>query len=176
MARTSASRCIYLYVRLQSGLPYQVLPRLLRVSLFALLSPLDVELAFAARILKQLLPHGYRLVYRLAELLSSLILAKKLFAHKKHSYAEAVALDVLVVPFAGAYLLAILDGIAAQRHSRTVAVPVVSLVLGEALLYDPYHLRLREELVRSSLNVAFGEFDGPLQRLFFRKFSRHRTP
>jgi hypothetical protein len=89
------------------------LPRLLRVSLFALLSPLDVELAFAARILKQLLPHGYRLVYRLAELLSSLILAKKLFAHEKHSYAEAVALDVLVVPFARADLLAILDGIAA---------------------------------------------------------------
>jgi hypothetical protein len=81
-----------------------------------------------------------------------------------------------MVPLARTYLLAILDGIVAQRHSRTVAVPVASLVLGEALLYDPYHLRLREELVRSSLNVAFGEFDGPLQRLLFRKFSRHRTP
>ena len=55
----------------------------------------------------------YRLVYCLGKGLSGLILAKKLFAHKEHSYTEPVASDVLVVPVARADFLAILNGIAA---------------------------------------------------------------
>ena len=55
----------------------------------------------------------HSLIDGLSELLALLVLAKKLFAHKKHSYAEAVALNVLVVPLTGTDLLAILDGIAA---------------------------------------------------------------
>ena len=79
--------------------------------------------------------------------------------------------------FAGAYLLAILDGIAAQWHSGTVAVPVDALVLPQPLLYDLDNLSLREELVRPPLHVAFREIDGALQRLLFCQFPlRHLLP
>ena len=64
-----------------------------------------------------------------------LVSAKILFAHEKHSYAEAVTGDVLVVPLAGADLLAILIRIAGEGHSRTVEVPVLNQVPGQALLH-----------------------------------------
>jgi hypothetical protein len=54
-----------------------------------------------------------------------LVSAKKLFADEEHSYAEAIAGDVLVMPFAGADLLAILHGIAAQGHSGAIEAAVV---------------------------------------------------
>jgi hypothetical protein len=46
--------------------------------------------------------------------------AKKLFAHEEHSYTEAIAGNILVMPLAGADLLAILHGIAAERHSGAI--------------------------------------------------------
>ena len=58
------------------------------------------------------------------------VTAKKLFAHKKHSYAVAVAGDVLVMPLAGADLLAILHGIAAEGHSGAEQAAVFHQVLG----------------------------------------------
>ena len=69
-----------------------------------------------------------------------LVAAKKLFAHEEHSYAEAITGDVLVMPFAGADLLAILHGIAAEGHSGAVEAAVVDEVLGEPLLDDVYHV------------------------------------
>ena len=81
---------------------------------FRLLSAFDVVLPFSAGALEQLLTGRHGLAYRLVDLGFILfVLAKKLFAHEEHSYTEAVALNVLVMPLAGAYLLAILHGIAA---------------------------------------------------------------
>jgi len=58
-----------------------------------------------------------------------------------------------VVPVAGADLFAILYGIAAQGHSRAVAVTVVNLVFGQPLLYHLDYFRLREKFVRSALHI-----------------------
>ncbi len=58
------------------------------------------------------------------------IAAKKLFAHKEHSDAVAVSRDVFMMPLAGADLLAILHGIAAEGHSGTEQVAVFDQVLG----------------------------------------------
>ena len=70
-------------------------------------------LSLAAGALEQLLTGRHRVADRLLELpFILLVLAKKLFAHEEQSYTEAVPLDVLVVPLAWAYLLAILHGIA----------------------------------------------------------------
>jgi hypothetical protein len=71
------------------------------------------------------------------------------------------------MPFAGADLLAILNGIAAQRHSRTVSVAVNSFIFSQALLYLVDDLRFREELIWATLNVPFGKPDSPLVGLFF---------
>lgn len=103
-----------------------------------------------------------RLVNSLGEILALLILAKKLFAHEEHSNAEAVALYVFVVAVAGADFLAILNGVAAEGHSRTIAVTVINLVFGQALLNNLDDLRLGKELVRSALNVFFGKGLGAL--------------
>ena len=77
------------------------------------LAALGVVFSFPTAILEQLLARRDSFAYGLIDLSVLRVFAKKLFAHEKHSYAEAVALDVLVVPFAWANLLAILDGIAA---------------------------------------------------------------
>ena len=111
------------------------------------------------------MPHRNCLAYRLVDLFSLRVLAKKLFAHEEQSYTEAVALDVLVMPLAGANLLAILNGIAAQRHSGTVAVAVVLLVPSQSLLNDADDVRLREELVGPAGHVPLRELDGPVQGL-----------
>ena len=124
-----------------------------------------VELAFAAGVAEQLLTDRHCFINRLHNVLALFVLAKKLFAHEEHSNAEAVALDVLVVTLAGADLLAILDGIAAQRHSRAVSVTVLALVLGQPLLDYGYDFALWKELVRPSLDVPFRELDGALHRL-----------
>jgi len=94
------------------------------------------------------------------------VAAKKLFAHKEHSDAVAVAGDVLVMPLAGADLLAILHGIAAEGHSGAEQVTVFHQVLGQPPLYLLDDLRLREEAVGPPLNVALGHTLGPLQGLF----------
>ena len=71
-----------------------------------------------------------------------------------------------MVTIAGADLLAILHGIASEGHSRTVAIAVRDLVLGEAFLDDANNVRFGEELVRTARDVTFRELNGPLQRLF----------
>ena len=71
----------------------------------------------------------------LLDLVTLFLLAKKLFANEEHSNTEPVSLYILMVPVAGANLFAVLDGIAAQGHSRAVAVAVLHLVAGQALLY-----------------------------------------
>jgi len=81
---------------------------------FRRLSALDIILSLAAGALEQLLTGRHCVAYRLFELpFIFLVLAKKLFANEEQSYTESVPLDVLVVPLAGAYLFAILHGIAA---------------------------------------------------------------
>ena len=67
------------------------------------------------------------------------------------------------MPVAGAYLLAILHGIADRWHSRAVPVAILALVLGQALLDDADDLRLREKLLGASLYVSLGEAFGPPQ-------------
>ena len=106
-------------------------------------------LLLAPSVLEELAAYGHRLVDGLDRLSLFLVLAKKLFANEEQSYTEPVPLDVLVMPLAWAYLLAILHGIAAEGHSGTVPVPVQPLVLGQALLDDPDDVRLWEELVRT---------------------------
>ena len=70
-------------------------------------------LSFATGALEQVLPLRHGLAYRLVELFTLLVLAKKLFANEEHSYAKAVSLDVFVVALAWTYFLTILDRIAA---------------------------------------------------------------
>ena len=103
--------------------------------------------------LEQALPRLDRLIYRLDKLLALLVLAKKLFADEEHSNAEAVSLYVLVMPIAGADLLAILDRIAAEGHSGAVTVSVFYLILCQTDLYQLYDIGLREEPVGATLYV-----------------------
>jgi len=58
------------------------------------------------------------------------------------------------MPVAGADLLAILHGIAAQGHSRAVTVAVFDLVLGKPALHFSYHFWFGEKLVRATFRVA----------------------
>jgi hypothetical protein len=69
------------------------------------------------------------------------------------------------MPVAGAYLLAVLNGIAAQGHSRTIAVSVVNLVFGQPLLNHLHHFLFREKLVGAAFHVFFGKVLGSLERL-----------
>ena len=106
----------------------------------------------------------YRLVDGLDKVLTLLILAKKLFAHEEHSNAETVALDILVMAVAGANLLTILDGIAAEGHSRAVTITVIDLVLGQSLLHQLHYFLFRKEFVRSALDVLLRKRPSPLER------------
>ncbi len=67
------------------------------------------------------------------------------------------------MPVAGAYLLAILHGIADRWHSRAVPVALLALVLGQAPLDDADDLQLREKLLGASLYASLGEAFGPPQ-------------
>jgi len=77
------------------------------------LAALGVVFSLPTAILEQLLAHRDSFAYGLVDLSVLRVFAKKLFAHEKHSYTEAIALNVLVMPLARTYLLAILNGIAA---------------------------------------------------------------
>ena len=122
----------------------------------------DVMGALAFYILKKLGSDGNRLTDGLVEVLTGFVLAKKLFAHKKHSNTKPVSFDVLVVTLARAYLLAILNGIAAKWHSGAVPISVLSLVFRESLLHHFHHFFFGKELVRPPLDVSLGELYGSL--------------
>ncbi len=98
------------------------------------------------------------LVDRLIESLTGFVRAKKLFAYKEQSKTEPVALDVLVMSLARAYLLTILNGIAGRGHSRTVPVSEISFVVGEALLDLPYEEDHRAEADFNIVMTDAGEF------------------
>ena len=112
--------------------------------MFALLG---VEFPFSCNVFKQFLSNGNGFVNCLGESLSRFVLAKKLFANEEHSYAEAIAGDVFVMPLAGADFLAILNGIATQRHSRAIAISLLFFVFAEAFLDFLDHFRHRKEFV-----------------------------
>ena len=137
------------------------------------LAALYVVLSFSSGLFKKLLADRNGLGDRLVDLPSLLVLAKKLFAYEEHSYTEPIALNVLVMALAGAYLLAILNWIATERHSGTVAIPVLGLVFAQSLLDDPDHLRLGEELVRPALHVSLRELYGALYGLVFAYLTWH---
>ena len=124
-------------------------------------------LLLVAGVLEQLFTDGNGLTNSLVDFLTGLELAKKLFAHKEHSYAEAIALDVLMVPLTRAYFLTILYGIATKRHSRAVAIAGNPLILGQALLDHSDYVRFGKELIWSLLDVPLREFNRPLKRLVF---------
>lgn len=105
-----------------------------------------------------------------------LVPAKKLFADEEHSYTEAIAGNVLVMPFAGADLLAILHGIAAEGHSRAIEVAVVHQVLGQPSLDLLYDVREGEEAVGPPLHVALRHAPGPLQGLLEADLLLHSAP
>jgi hypothetical protein len=67
-----------------------------------------------------------------------------------------------MMPVARADLFAILHGIAAEGHSRTVSIAVDDLVLGKALLDLRNHFRFGEKLVCAAFDVAFRELDRSL--------------
>ena len=71
-----------------------------------------------------------------------------------------------MMPVAWADLLAILNGIAAQRHSGAVAVAVLDLILSQALLHHLNHVSLWKEHVIAFFNVLFRERLRSLQCLF----------
>jgi hypothetical protein len=75
------------------------------------------------------------------------------------------------MPLAGANFLAVLNGIATQRHSRTVSIACYALVLSQPFLYLGHDLGFRKELVRAALNISLRELDRPLKCLFFGKFA-----
>tara|TARA_B100000446_G_C10543094_1_gene337583 strand:- start:1998 stop:2231 length:234 start_codon:yes stop_codon:yes gene_type:complete len=75
------------------------------------------------------------------------------------------------MPLARADLLAILNGIAAQRHSRTVAIALKAFILSQALLDLFHNLRLRKELVGAALDVPLRKLDSPLKGFFFCQFT-----
>jgi len=58
-----------------------------------------------------------------------------------------------MMPIAWADLLTILNWIAAERHSRTVAVAMRNFVFSKALLYHFNHFCFREKYVFSPRNV-----------------------
>jgi hypothetical protein len=58
------------------------------------------------------------------------------------------------MPLAGANLLAILNGIAAQRHSRAVSITCDAFVFSQPFLYLGHDLGFRKELVRAALNIS----------------------
>ena len=128
-------------------------------------------LLLAAGVLEQLLADGNCLTNGLVDFLTVLELAKKLFAHKEHSYAEAITLDVLMVSLTRTYFLAILYRIATKRHSRAVAIAGNPLIFRQALLDHPDYIRFGKELIRSLLDVPLREFDRPLKRPFFCQFT-----
>ena len=136
--------------------------RLSRSALAGRFAALYVVFSFSSGVLKKLLADRHSLGDRLIDLPTLLVLAKKLFAYEEHSYTEPIALNVLMMPLAWTDLLAILNWIAAERHSGTVAIAVLGLVLTQSFLDDPDHLRLREELVRPTLHVPLREFYGAL--------------
>ena len=72
----------------------------------------DIMGLFAFYVFEQFRTYWNRFPHSLFEIFSGLILAKKLFAHKEHSDAKPVALNVLVMALAGTNFLAILNGIA----------------------------------------------------------------
>ena len=119
-------------------------------------------------LLEQPSARSHHLVNGLDELLAGLVFAKKLFAHEEHSYTEAVPLDVIVVPVTRADFLAILDGIAAQGHSRAVPIAVKPLVLPQAQLDLLDDLGFREELVWPAGHVLIREVHGTVKHLFRR--------
>ena len=126
--------------------------------------------------LEELLANGHRLSDGLLCFPALLVFAKKLFAHEKHSYAEAVALDVLVMPVARADLLAILHGIAAKRHSGTIAVPVLALVFSQSFLDQSHHIRFRKELVGPAVHVLLREPHRALEGVLLSQVLGHRSP
>ena len=139
-------------------------------NLVASLGAFVVSLGFVL-LVKQAFPGLNRFVNGLDKVLALFILTKKLFAYEEHSNAKAVPLDVFVVPVAGAYLLAVLDGIAAEGHSRAIAVAVVHLVFSQPLLYHLNYFLLREKFVGPTLHIFFRKGLGTLKRLVNGQFS-----
>jgi hypothetical protein len=121
----------------------------------ALLLPLLFRLALVTSLFEQVTVDRDNFTNGLLELLAGFILAKKLLACEKHSYAETVARDIFVMPVAGADLFAILNWITAERHSRAVTVALLDLVVGESLLHYLDYLWLREELVCTPGDILF---------------------
>ncbi|MCS5538222.1 MAG: hypothetical protein NZ770_08950, partial [Candidatus Poseidoniaceae archaeon] len=122
-------------------------------------------------VLEQLLAKRNSNVDSLIKSLACFIFAKKLFANEEHSNTKPVSHYILVMPLARADLLAILNGIATQRHSRTVAIALKAFILSQALLDLFHNLRFRKELVGAALDVPFRELDSPLKGFFFCQFT-----
>lgn len=118
--------------------------------------------------LKQGLALGHSVVDCLLDVVTAFVLAKELLANEKHSYAEAVSGNVFVVAVARADLLAILNWIAAQRHSRAVSIAELPFVLGETMLDNIDDVDLRKEFVLPALYILFRERHRPAKRVFFR--------
>jgi len=127
---------------------------------------LGIELSLASGVREQLFADRHCLIDGLNDIFTSLVLAKKLFAHEKHSNTEAISLDVLVMPLARANLLAILNEVAAQGHSRAVPIAVLLLVFAQTLLDDLHHFFHWKELVRPFLYISLRETHGTLKRFF----------
>ena len=72
-----------------------------------------------------------------------------------------------MVPLARAYFLAVLNGIATKRHSRAVAVTIISLVFSKTLLDYLDYFRFGKKFVWATLYISVGELNGALHGLLF---------
>jgi hypothetical protein len=104
--------------------------------------------------IKEAFARDIGLVEGLFEFLSSFIFTKKLFAHKKHSEAKPIALDVLFMPLTRTDLFTILNRIAAERHSGAIAVAILDLISCQPVLDFQHYIRFREEAKGPSFYVA----------------------
>jgi hypothetical protein len=132
---------------------------------------LFLRFASIASFFEQVTPLGHNLINCLFEILTGFVLAKKLFAHKKHSYAEPIAGNILVMSIARADLLAILNWITTQRHSRAVTVAVRNFIFSKAFLYLFDYFCFREKCVSSLRNVFLREIFSAGDSVFGCQFS-----
>ncbi len=124
------------------------------------------RLALVTSLFEQIASCWHNFTDCLFEFLAGFILAKKLLACEKHSYAEAITSDIFVMPVARADLFAILNWIATERHSGAITVAFLDLVLGESVLHYVDDIWFREELICPPGDILFRELFCSRKRIF----------
>jgi len=99
-----------------------------RLFFLVIFSSAFIKFFLTGSVFKKLCSQRHSLIYSLSEIFSCFILAKKLFADEEHSYTKAIPFNVLVMAFTRTNLLAILNWIATQWHSRTISISLKPMI------------------------------------------------